>query len=222
MNKPSREDNRVDRRGERPAAVILAAGMASRMGLPKSLLPLGEKTMLQHVVEIAVAHGCRPVVLVLGHAAEELRSSLPPDLMLRVRTVYNPLFHLGLSTSLKVGLSSVPIRHPCYIMLADQPLVTDELLKALLTTYCLTGGKTVRLQYRGQPAHPVLLSPKVRAQAFAISGDRGLGELLEKSPEVVTLSVADRWAVFDVDTQRDYALLRSVYGRRKHAKLRAD
>ena len=61
-------------------ALVLAAGSGSRMGSPKQLLPLDGRPMLQHVVDAAAVAGLPDLVLVLGHAAEQVAAALvlPP------------------------------------------------------------------------------------------------------------------------------------------------
>ena len=56
-------------------AVILAAGKGTRMKskLPKVLHKVGGHPMLEHVMDAAVAAGCRDNVVVIGHGAELVR-----------------------------------------------------------------------------------------------------------------------------------------------------
>ena len=57
-------------------AIVLAAGISSRMGSPKQLLPFGEKTILQSVVDVLLSADLDGIVVVLGHRAEAVRESL--------------------------------------------------------------------------------------------------------------------------------------------------
>ena len=57
-------------------AIVLAAGLSTRMGRPKQLLPFGDKTILQTVVDTLLATDLEGVVVVLGHEAEAVRESL--------------------------------------------------------------------------------------------------------------------------------------------------
>ena len=60
------------------AAIILAAGSSSRMGAGrhKLLLPLGNRPVLAHVVMATLASQARPIVIVLGHQAEQVRTHI--------------------------------------------------------------------------------------------------------------------------------------------------
>ena len=84
------------------AAIILAAGSSSRMGVGrhKLLLPLGGRSVLSHVIEATLASYARPIILVLGHQAEQVRASITqyaahPSITL----VENPDYQQGMSTS---------------------------------------------------------------------------------------------------------------------------
>ena len=79
-------------------AVILAAGNATRMrplsdNLPKCLLPVGGKPILQRVIENVVAAGIYQIGLVIGYKAEAIRSFVK-DLFPfhRIRFIVNPKF----------------------------------------------------------------------------------------------------------------------------------
>jgi molybdenum cofactor cytidylyltransferase len=67
------------------AALILAAGRSSRMqhgqeSYHKLLLPLGQGTVLSHVIAATLASQARPIVLVLGYQSVQVRASLTPFL----------------------------------------------------------------------------------------------------------------------------------------------
>src|SRR5438094_7956696 len=92
------------------AAIILAAGSSSRMGAGrhKLLLPLGDRSVLAHVLEATLASHARPIILVLGHEAEQVRASIfqyttHPSITL----VENSDYLQGMSTSLRVGLQAL-------------------------------------------------------------------------------------------------------------------
>lgn len=66
---------------KRMAAVILAAGQGTRMKstLPKVLHPIAGLPMLEHVVGIAGSVAASPVVAVVGHGAEQVRSAFAAE-----------------------------------------------------------------------------------------------------------------------------------------------
>ncbi len=60
------------------AAILLAAGESTRMGTLKALLPWGGVTLIEYQVGELAAAGVEDIVVVLGHAAEEVRGRVPP------------------------------------------------------------------------------------------------------------------------------------------------
>ena len=58
-------------------AVVLAAGMSTRMGRAKALLPLSETdTFVSRIVRTFLDAGVDDVVVVLGHEADAIAASL--------------------------------------------------------------------------------------------------------------------------------------------------
>ena len=89
------------------AAVILAAGSSSRMGggRHKLLLLLDERPVLAHVIEAALASQARPIVVVLGHQARQVREQMAAYLERPgVIVVENRDYLQGMSTSMRAGL----------------------------------------------------------------------------------------------------------------------
>ena len=89
------------------AAIILAAGSSSRMGggRHKLLLPLEDRPVLAHVIDVILTSQARPILIVLGHEANQVRTQIPtyathPDITL----IENPDYLQGMSTSMRVGL----------------------------------------------------------------------------------------------------------------------
>ena len=73
-------------------AVLLAAGTGSRLrpltdNLPKCLLEVGGRPLLDYQLEALAAHGVTDLLVVTGHAAGEIRRRYP-----RLRTVHDPKY----------------------------------------------------------------------------------------------------------------------------------
>src|SRR5919106_2111206 len=87
------------------AGIVLAAGDSSRMGTNKLLLRFGEETVLRRSVRCAIAAGLDPVLVVLGHEAERVRSELDG---LFCRALINLEWARGMNASLRAGIAAVP------------------------------------------------------------------------------------------------------------------
>ena len=190
------------------AGVVLAAGTSSRLGRPKQLLDLDGKPLLQHVVESACAAGLDEVVVVLGHAAAEIepRLSLPGT----ARTVINPDYTEGQSTSLRVGLGALgPDVEAAVIVLGDQPGVSTDLVRRVVGEWRTSGAPVLRPLFRGAPGHPVVAGRAAWDAFMGASGDEGarglMGDLEVAEVELELDPPAD------IDTWDDYRSVRSVF-----------
>ena len=96
-------------------ALIPAAGLSSRMGRFKPLLPLGSSTFLDQLLHTMRAAGVGPVVIVTGWHAEEIEAHLAgqPEVFL----VHNPEYaRTQMFDSIRQGLPLLQSRcspFPC-------------------------------------------------------------------------------------------------------------
>jgi len=77
-----------------PKAVILAAGRGERLRpltdrLPKPMLPIGGRPLLEHLLALLVAAGVREVAINLHHRPEAIRSYLGDGSRLGLRVLYS-------------------------------------------------------------------------------------------------------------------------------------
>ncbi|GFN22260.1 selenium cofactor biosynthesis protein YqeC [Thermanaeromonas sp. C210] len=187
----------------RVGSIILAAGESQRYGAPKQLAPWRGKTMLQHVVEVALASELGEVAVVLGHAASEIAGTLQ---QYPVNLVYNPAYREGMSTSLRAGLTALsPGATGALFILADQPGITPSVLRALADAYVRCGKKLVAPWYGGRRGNPVLVDSDLWEELSRLQGDQGARSLFELRPEEVGLVPVDCPGVtYDIDTPADY------------------
>jgi molybdenum cofactor cytidylyltransferase len=54
------------------SGILLAAGMSTRMGQPKQLLPFGRSTVIETVIETLLASQLVEVMVVLGHQRQQI------------------------------------------------------------------------------------------------------------------------------------------------------
>src|SRR4051794_2130498 len=135
-------------------AIVLAAGTSSRMGQPKQLLPFEGKSLVRRAAEAAVGSKTRQTIVVTGAASQQVDAELAG---LAVMLVHNDQYAEGMSTSLRAGLRAVrPEVDAVVVLLADQPLITSEIINGLIELYQQTSAKIVRPRYDGQPGNPVL------------------------------------------------------------------
>ena len=181
--------------------IVLAAGTSSRFGRTKQLLELEGKPLVQHAVDAATAAGLDEVVVVLGHDAERVGASLL--LPASGRTVLNPSYEAGQSTSLIAGLNAAgPESDAAVVLLADQPGITPQHLRVLIDTFEAGRPSIVRLRFHDGPG-PALLSREVWDEARRLAGDTGAREIIAAHPGWVKEVEVDSDAPTDVDRPSD-------------------
>ena len=166
---------------ERLGAVILAAGLSSRMGEFKPLLPIGGVSMIRRVVDLMRSAGAETVV-VTGYRHEALEAHL---VGCGIRFVHNPDYrHTQMLDSLRLGLGALPAGCGRFLLSpADVPLVRPRTVRALLAL----DAPFVRPLYRGEPGHPVVFRAGLLPLIRSYSGSGGLGGLISPQQGVILL-----------------------------------
>ena len=197
------------------AAILLAAGASTRFGQPKQLLDWDGVPLLAHTADTALAAGLAPVIVVLGCQAEAACAALDTAVNGHcwgpVQTVMNWRWEQGLSTSVQAGLAALPPETEAAIFLqCDQPLVTPDLLRALVARFEETNALIVHPTHAGQRGTPTLFARRLFPKLAAVTGDEGGRSLIAHyTNEVATVEVTNPDTLADVDTPTDYERLRA-------------
>jgi molybdenum cofactor cytidylyltransferase len=162
----------------RVVAVVLAAGTGSRMGgRPKCLLQREGQSLLVRLLNSLSQAGLDHTVLVLGEYAPAIQAHLESVSLPPIHTVLNPHPTQGQNSSLHLGLAKAQSLKPDWVMvcLADQPMITPQDLKDLITAVKHAPNHIDMLQptVQGQPGNPVMLSQRVVNELLGLS--QGLG-----------------------------------------------
>jgi xanthine dehydrogenase accessory factor len=168
------------------SAIVLAAGQSARFGRPKQLVTL------QPVLDNLAQSKIDDVVVVLGANADEIREQIQFG---KARTVLNPDFANGMSTSIQAGLRAIDAE-AAMIVLGDQPFVTPRTFDALIEGY--SGGILVPT-FNGARGNPVIVDRSLFAEMMTIKGDTGCRSIFGDHP-VHLLPVDDPGVVQDIDT----------------------
>lgn len=188
------------------AAVILAAGKASRMGEGgghKLLAEFDGEPLVRRAAKTALAANVDFVIVVTGHRRNEIEAAL---LELEVTAICNPDYASGMASSLISGYSAATERNidGVLVMLADMPGVTVRDLNALISSFRLASGHAIiRAVSRGKRGNPVILPKSLNDSIMRLEGDVGARYLVETSgTPVIDLDIGDA-ALLDVDTPED-------------------
>lgn len=200
---------------EQTGAVLAAAGLSSRMGEWKPLLPFGESTISRHIVGMLKELKIKPIVVVTGYRAGELENHLSDT---GVRFVRNERFQENqMFDSVCLGVQE--ILGECrriLIMPMDIPAISLETLFQVIQAE----GEVVRPWYGGAAGHPIIADSKLAARLCRYQGEGGLRAAIDHSGAAVTeLTVGDEAVCRDVDTKEEYDALLEWSRRKKKKKV---
>ena len=189
------------------AAVILAAGASTRMGRNKLLLPVDGEPMVHRAARRALAAGLSPVVVVLGHESERVRTALSA---LNVTFATSPDPTGPTSVSLHAGLGALDSTVAAtVVMLSDMVHVTEAMLRSLVAASA-TGRAPLEVSRYGDVLAPPLLFRRVLWPELLAWHGEGCGKAVVRAHEAdAGLHDWPEEALRDIDTPGDYdALLR--------------
>ncbi len=175
----------------RVAAVVLAAGAATRYGTPK------QRELLPRVLaRLAVPDSSVVDEIVVVEGAYDLSSSV---LQGRVRLVSCPEWERGPGASLRCGLRALAADvEAAVVVLADGPRLSGEAVSRVVESWRERGGDLVAASYGGARGHPLLIA----RPAWDRVPDDGLRVV---APRLVPCD--DLGHPGDVDTPADLAAL---------------
>ena len=191
--------------------VLLAAGMSTRMGQPKQLLPFGRSTVIETVIETLLASQLVEVMVVLGHQRQQICQQIEPKLTdHRLRIIANPDYRAGMLTSVQAALKQISPSSPAFaLMLVDQPLITAGTVNQVLEAHRSTTMPITIPQYRSRRGHPAIFDGQFIAEILALDWEsRGMKEILDRHREQIHyLPVETDSILRDMDTPQDYQRL---------------
>jgi molybdenum cofactor cytidylyltransferase len=188
------------------AGLILAGGASRRMGTAKALLTLRGETFLDRLIRV-IGERCDPVVVVLGHEPEKIRSGLrAPG---RAEFTVNRDYELGQLTSLQCGLRAVPPESQAVLFTpVDYPAIQPETIRALAAAFQVGGALFFVPRYEGRHGHPVIFNASVLPEFLALSLDSDARAVIHRHREQTRyLDVEDPGILKDVDRPEEYAEL---------------
>ncbi|MYB64443.1 nucleotidyltransferase family protein [Candidatus Poribacteria bacterium] len=197
--------------------ILLAAGLSVRMGQPKQLLPFGESTIIETVVDNMLNAKFNEIIVIVGHCAEQIHDKLKGR---DVRIVFNPDYKDGMLTSVQRGVRSLGLenrqrlsadailkdRCAFSLMLVDQPFITSDLISKVIDAYSGTDKGIVLPSYNNRRGHPVIFHNRYADDILALDADSGGVRSLFNvySDDMHYVSVDTDAVLRDIDSPEDY------------------
>lgn len=196
----------LDRPFGNTGCVIMASGLGKRFGGGKLLAPLGDRSLIDRVLDATETGFSRRVVVTRDAGVEALCLArgvpcLRHDLPLRSDTV-----RLGLEFLARDGSLDA-----CAFFPGDQPLVSAETVQTLLLAAAHIPGAIWRLGYGQQAGAPVFFPASLFGELRTLPAGRGGGAVAAARPELVrVLPALSPAELRDVDTPADLAELEAL------------
>mgnify|MGYP002512957503 CR=1 FL=1 len=181
-------------------AVLVAAGLSSRMEAFKAMLPYGNSTISLHMVMMLKEMGIDPIVVVTGYRGEELQQHLS---YAGVRFVENERYReTQMFDSVRMGIHAVSADcERVMILPIDLPAIMPDTIRQQL----MIDAPIIRTVCHGEPGHPIMLWSRVAEELCGYGGPGGLRGAIEHSGLAITdLEVEDEGIYRDMDTRQQY------------------
>jgi len=189
------------------AAIILAAGEASRYGSPKQLLTIERRNLVQRACDLALTVGCSPVVLVLGAHQELIQKEGLPD---GVISVTNSNWKKGMGASLSLGIRHVlsSKADTALIMLADQPGVRPSTINSMIESLSQPNTSIVLCSHGKTMGPPALFAAEHFEELSSLNSHFGGKNIAKKYGESVAIISAPE-ASWDIDNPEEWSKFNS-------------
>lgn len=184
-------------------AMILAAGESKRMGKPKLLLPFGDKTIIETIVETVVSSKVEKTLVILGSDRKKIEERIKNY---PVKIVYNRDFRSGMLSSVQCGFRALPEEiRAVLVVLGDQPKISTIVINKLIDAYKSSGKGIVLPVYKKERGHPVLIDVKYGEEVENLSPEIGLRGTVYNHPEDILEVEVETPSIFqDIDYESDY------------------
>ena len=185
------------------SGILLAAGLSTRMGEPKQLLPFGESTIVETVVDSMLGAKFDEVIVVVGHCATQIQEQLSGR---PVKIVFNPDYHEGMLTSAQAGIRALKEDDAFALMLVDQPFITSALIDGVIDAYVQTNKGIALPSYNYKRGHPVIFHRRYADDILDLRAEGGGVRTLFKThgDDIHYLTVDTDRVLRDIDYREDY------------------
>ncbi len=184
-------------------ALIVAAGMSSRMGEFKPMLSIGSISVAQRVIATLHQVGVSKIVMVTGYNATALERHLAGNGVIFLRN--EDYAQTQMFDSVKIGLEY--LQDKCDKLLftpVDVPLFTAKTAKVILDSEAPLACPMCQ----GRQGHPILIARELIPEILNDSGEQGLKGAMDRcSVPLLRIDVDDPGTIHDADTPEDFSAL---------------
>jgi len=187
------------------------------MGRPKALLPWNGVPLIAYQVAQLQDAGVDDVVVVLGHAADEVRPEVPTG----CRVLVNVRYKEGRATSLRAGAGALPDdADPIIVLDVDRPRPAG-LLRTLQEAHRGADALITRQVSGGKHGHPIVVAgallEELRQADDETQGLRGIVDA--HRGQLQDLQVDDPTVLVEFNTPEEYEAALAKFGQPREGAL---
>lgn len=185
-------------------AIVLAAGMSKRMGVPKLVLPWGTTTIIGHVVQNLQNVGVTSIIVVTGGAHQEVADALESY---PVTITFNEQYPQDqMIQTLQCGIKILPEKVlAALVVLGDQPQSGLEVVKALVDEYMVSRAKIIFPSDGKRRGHPWMIDRSLWEDILVYSPAKTMRDFFRDHEGEIRYLIVGTDSIFqDIDTSGDY------------------
>ena len=191
--------------------IILAAGEGKRMGKVKLTLPLGDKKLIEWVLQAAKLAPLDKFLLVVRPEDKEV---IKIGKSWGAEIVLNSEYRSGMSSSIKKALHQISSEEleGFFVILGDQPFINPSLLYKMLKAFTPGKREIVVPFYKDKQGNPVLFDGYWKEELIGLTGDIGGRVLIKTHPErIKKVKISDESILLDIDREEDYEKIKGIF-----------
>ncbi len=191
--------------------IILAAGEGKRMRKVKLTLPLGDKQLIEWVLQAAKLTPLDKYFLVVRPENKEI---IKTGKKWGAEIVLNPEYKSGMSSSIQKALHQISSEelYGFFVLLGDQPLINPSILYKMLLAFTPGKKEIVVPFYKDRQGNPVFFDGYWKDELMKLSGDVGGRVLIKAHPErVKRFKIPNESILLDVDREEDYEKIKDIF-----------
>jgi len=191
--------------------IILAAGEGKRMGKVKLTLPLGDKQLIEWVLQAAKLTPLDKYFLVVRPEDKEI---IKTGKKWGAEIVLNSEYRSGMSSSIRKALHQISSNELVgfFVLLGDQPLINPSILYKMLLAFTPGKKEIVVPFYKDRQGNPVFFDGYWKDELMKLSGDMGGRALIKAHPKrIKRFKIPNESILLDIDREEDYEKIKSIF-----------
>lgn len=195
------------------SAIVLSAGLSSRMQQNKMLLPLSSGVpMIRQVVNQIQDAGFHEIIVVTGNMSKQIEEVLSGT---SISAIHNPFFNSGMTSSIIAGLRHSHEDSTGFaVCLGDMPLITTDEYRTMIDAFKNVSKEKpnviVAPRFEGRQGNPVIFSNAYRNEILTCANPEGCKEVVQGNKEhLVHVEMDTGHVLVDIDTPEALEEVRS-------------